>query len=72
MKPIAQVAIREPGPFPVPFELEYNANEIEEGRQYALHAQLSVGGLQTQRTVQGQVVDFGARTKRYQLVLHRR
>jgi hypothetical protein len=72
LKPIAQVAIREPGPFPVPFELSYDTNEIEEGRQYALHAQLSVGGLQTQRTVQGQVVDFSTRQKRYQLVLQRR
>jgi hypothetical protein len=72
LKPIAQTSIRDPGPFPVPFELSYETDQIEAGREYALHAVLSVNGLVAQRTREGQVVDFADRPLRYQLMLDRR
>jgi hypothetical protein len=72
LKPIAQTSIRDPGPFPVPFELSYETDQIEAGREYALHAVLSVNGLAAQRTRDGQVVDFADRPLRYQLMLDRR
>jgi uncharacterized lipoprotein YbaY len=72
IRPLAQTTVRDPGPFPVPFELAFDTSQIEAGREYALHATLSVGGIPAQRTREGQVVDLDERAKRYRLMLDRR
>ncbi len=71
LRPLAQTTIRDPGPFPVPFELQYDANQIEAGHEYALRAVLTVNGLLAQRTREDQIVEFGPRPLRYQLMLDR-
>ena len=66
--PIAQQRYTDLGPLPIPFELDYDADQIEPGRSYALQAAVTINGLPTYHTQRYRVFQDGA-PRRVDMVL---
>ncbi len=66
---IAQTSKRDLGPFPIPFELDYDPARIQSGRSYALDAQVTVNGLASLRTRDRYPISASGRTERVRLEL---
>ena len=66
---VTQRVYRDLGPFPIPFELTYEPQDIDPGRKYALEAEVTVNGFGALRTTQRQQVFEAAEQGRVDLVV---
>lgn len=69
LTPITQRRYQDPGPVPIPFELEYDPDEVRPGRTYALQAAVTVNGIPAYQTKERYEAFRDGRPRRVDMVL---